>query len=130
MKRKCDSFSRPLSLPECDFALFDHSRITFPFGHTSSTYFQGLGSSPKPVKLLKVLDMGELARSRSTTELLPLKLSFYSTCALADNSLRLNLPQPANLRAHHQESTNLNYDEVLRILRRRNQTWLRRKLTA
>ena len=72
MKRKCDSFSRTLSLPECDFALFDHSRITFPFGHTSTTYFQGLGSSPKPVKLLKVLDMGELARSHSTTELLPL----------------------------------------------------------
>ena len=72
MKRKCDSFSRPLSLPECDFALFDHSRITFPLGQTSSTYFQGLGSSPKPVKLLKVLDMGELARSHSTTELLPL----------------------------------------------------------
>jgi hypothetical protein len=28
-----------------------------------------------------------LARSRSTTELLPLAVSFYSTCALADNSL-------------------------------------------
>jgi hypothetical protein len=71
MKRKCDSLSRPLSVPECDFTLFDHSRIPFPLGHTSSTYFQGLGSSPKPVKLLKGLDMGELARSHSTTELLP-----------------------------------------------------------
>jgi hypothetical protein len=87
MKLKCDSFSRPLSLPECDFALFDHSRITFPLGHTSSTYFQGLGSSPKPVKLLKGLDMGELARSHSTTELLPLSSSFYYTF-LIDTPLR------------------------------------------
>src|SRR5271155_3953225 len=31
-----------------------------------------------------------LARSRSTTELLPLELSFYSTCALGDNSRNLS----------------------------------------
>jgi hypothetical protein len=48
------------------------SAMTLMLGHTSSKYFQGLGSSPKPVKLLKGLDMGELARSHSTTELLPL----------------------------------------------------------
>jgi hypothetical protein len=51
---------------------FRCSRMTLPYRDTSSMYFQGLGSSPKPVKLLKVLDMGELARSHSTTELLPL----------------------------------------------------------
>ena len=43
-----------------------------PFRHPSTTYFQVLGSPRKPVKLLKVLDIRELARSHSTTELLPL----------------------------------------------------------
>ncbi len=43
-----------------------------PFRHPSTTYFQVLGSARKPVKLLKVLDIRELARSHSTTELLPL----------------------------------------------------------
>ncbi len=39
--------------------------------------------------------------------------------------------EPSRFRQpRQQESSHLNYDEVLRILRRRNQTWLRRKLTA
>jgi hypothetical protein len=59
------------------FSKHPHSH---PLGHTSTTYFQVLGSPRKPVKLLKVLDMGELARSHSTTELLPLSsCTFYNT---------------------------------------------------
>jgi hypothetical protein len=36
--------------------------------------------------------MGELARSHSTTELLSLALSFYSTCAFRDNLLHPHYP--------------------------------------
>src|ERR1017187_1889104 len=43
-----------------------------PLTHLSCMYFQVLGSPRKPVKLLKVLNKRELARSHSTTELLPL----------------------------------------------------------
>src|SRR5580700_3613396 len=46
-----------------------------------------------------------LARSRSTTELLPLKLSFYSTRALADNSSASPVRQPPQ---RQQKSARLN----------------------
>ncbi len=64
------------------FSQHPHSH---PLRHLSCTYFQVLGSPRSLVKLLKVLNRRELARSHSTTELLPLVVIFYSTGAFGAN---------------------------------------------
>ena len=85
----------------CTFSQHPHWH---PLRHLSRTYFQVLGSPREPVKLLKVLNRRELARSHSTTELLPLVVIFYSTSAFGANSCCPYSP--------HGDNRHAGYDDI------------------
>src|SRR5271165_1973569 len=72
--------------PECDLRFLTAPARVSRSGTRLPRIFKDLAVPRSLVKLLKGLDMRKLARSRSTTELLPLKPQFYSTRVLADNS--------------------------------------------
>jgi hypothetical protein len=69
----------------CTFSQHPHWH---PLRHLSRTYFQVLGSPREPVKLLKVLNRRELARSHSTTELLPLGFTSINDAVPAEQTWR------------------------------------------
>ena len=79
---------------ECDFRLVSEHPHQLPLTGLALTYFEVLGSPRSPVKLLKVMIRRELARSHSTTELLPLSKEY---CTKRERALLSNsslLPGP------------------------------------
>ena len=84
----------------CTFSQHPHWH---PLRHLSRTYFQVLGSPREPVKLLKVLNRRELARSHSTTELLPPNFVSINDPVPTEQiwRLRRNLPPFGKLQIPH-----------------------------